>query len=91
MSTFDQLPDAMPADRDGYELWVVERAIEFSTVRFLGRGKKDRRDFKSLDAAIADATPDQRAMVYAATGSGRSTMIGRQHWTKALKVVGTKA
>lgn len=47
---------------------IIERAEYFTTIRFLGRGKKDRREFPTLEAAKADAAGDRRAMIYAVCG-----------------------
>lgn len=89
--TSQMMPEHMPEDHAAFEVWIIERAVEFSTVRFKGRGFKDRRNFTSLTDAIDDARDDPRAMVYASTASGRSTMIERKSWDKALSVVGSKA
>ena len=57
------------------DIHVIENATGFSTFRFLGRGKRDTREFETLEEARADAKGDPRALVYAVLGSYRSAHI----------------
>lgn len=85
------LPDKLPGSHSEFDQWIIERAVEFTTVRFMGRGQKDRREFPTLLEAITDAEQDPRAMVYVITAAGRSTLVERAKWDEALALVGSKA
>lgn len=54
-------PDALAAQ-------IIENADYFTTVRFKGSGRYDRREFPTLPEAEADAAGDRRAMIYAVAG-----------------------
>jgi hypothetical protein len=61
---------AMTNARAAWDAEQIARAVEFTTSRFLGRGRYDTRRFSTLDAARADACGDRRAMVFAVTPEG---------------------
>ena len=91
MSTNELWPKEAIENRIGFEQWTIERATLFSTVKFLGRGKKDRKDWNTLAEAVAYARPDPQVMVYASMASGRSAMIAPKDYDQALTVVGREA
>ena len=51
------------------DIEVIKGAECFTTFRFGGRDKRDRREFPTLKAARADAGNDPKALVYAVMGS----------------------
>lgn len=59
--------DPVVSDRDRK---IIEGANLFTTFRFAGIGNRDRRSFKSLEAARKDAGNDPRALVYAVSDDG---------------------
>lgn len=67
---------------------VVKNAVEFFTLRFLGQGKRERREFTTLSAAIEDAKNDLQCTVNALTESERSVCIERKDWNKYLTMLG---
>jgi hypothetical protein len=56
----------LPLDsRDHRDDAIIIGAEYFTTFRFGGRGLRDRREFKTLLSASADAADDPRCMIYA--------------------------
>lgn len=74
--------------------WIIECLRDpshFTTSRFLGRGKYDTREFKTLAAAQDDAAGDRRAMIYLVTNEGRSAHLAAADIAdhqQALELVG---
>lgn len=62
--------------RTEFDAAQIARAAEFTTARFLGRGKYEIRRFETRSEAEADAVGDRRAMVYAVTAEGMSIHLG---------------
>ncbi len=58
------------AMRQAWDDQQIERAVSFTTSRFLGRGVFDTRPFGTQGEAFADARGDRRAIVYAVTPEG---------------------
>lgn len=57
---------------------VVKTAYMFTAVRFKGRGKFDRKEFKTLDQAILYAKSifnDNRTMIYAVGKNDHSVHV----------------
>lgn len=57
------------AARAVFEADILARAEYFTTVRFMGRGRYDRREFPTMAEAEKDAEGDRRALIYAIAGS----------------------
>ncbi len=60
----------MAKTRQAFDEAQIERAVGFTTSRFMGRGRFDTRRFDTQGEAEADARGDARAMVYAVTPEG---------------------
>ena len=74
-----------------WEDQVILNAVEFFTLRFLGQGKRERREFKTLKEAIDDVGNDFQCTVNCLTNSERSTCIERKHWAKYLQMFEEKS
>ena len=75
-------PAKQPSPVDQRDLARIRAATHFNAMVFLGRGAYDREDgFPTLPEAKAAAlliearNPRKRAMVYAVTAEGHSTMV----------------
>lgn len=77
-----------PSPREEHDASQIARASYFTTCRFLGRGKYDRREFRPADASDAARTAaleaartdanlpgEKRAMVYAVNPEGDSIHV----------------
>jgi hypothetical protein len=84
------LPASILEDRNALEEWILKRATLFTVIVFEGRGRKDRKEFDSLQQAIEHAVKTPRGMVYAATVSGRAVMVAPAQYTRALEIVGSE-
>jgi hypothetical protein len=62
---------------DEWERAVIANAAYFTCFRRLGRGRCDKKVFGTMGEALAEAAGDRRALVYAVTVSGRSTLVPR--------------
>lgn len=74
-------------NRDEWEEDLLLHATLFTVVRHLSRGQQTRQEFATLAQAIAEARPDQRAMVYAVTERGDSFMLARSQWERATTLL----
>jgi hypothetical protein len=71
-------------NRADWEWNVISRATLFTVIRHLGRGKRTRQEFITLQQAIDNAKPDPRAMIYPVAANGESFMLPRSQWAEAL-------
>jgi hypothetical protein len=64
------VPGMKQTARQAWDIQQIARAVNYTTARFLGRGRYDTRRFDTLADALADARGDYRALVYAITPEG---------------------
>lgn len=65
---------------DEWEDALFGNAHHFNVYRRFGRGRSDTKEFGTFPEAIADAGPDDRALVYAVTASERFFCVERKKW-----------
>jgi hypothetical protein len=85
----DKKPEGMRPEHDyshgdmtRWELSVFTEADHFTVYRPEGRGA--RNNYKNYDDAYYAAKSVERALLYAVTESGRSTVIDRGDWDRCL-------
>jgi hypothetical protein len=71
-----------PATRDEYDAAIERAALYFTAVRFLGRGRYDRREAPTRAEAERLgreelAGGDGRVMIYAVADQGQQAFVGR--------------
>ena len=54
---------------------LIATAVYFTVFRARGRGTHERERHETVEAAIASAAGDNRAIVYAVTSIGQSIMV----------------
>lgn len=66
-----------PHTRTPHEQYCIDNAAYFTAVRWAARGKRERVECPTLEAARAVAAKhgDRRTMIYAVTADGRDAHI----------------
>ena len=62
---------------DEWDLVVFDNAVKFSVSWFRGRGNRGRTDYTDFPTAVIECLKNERACLYASTGSGRSACLER--------------
>jgi hypothetical protein len=69
-----------PHPSEEFEAHFIDSAAYFTACEFLGRGRYERHEFRTLSAAMsyAERQPQRRLMIYAVSRHGRSIFVSRR-------------